>query len=144
MLFFSFSLIQQGNPLKIHTSFHDGFGWLDLLVKPLYMSQNHVCLPKMLAFYSQWKVICVKTKTNVSFYCMWEKIFMLIYSKNITFLFKPVIFLFKTAKGSFFQKQPPEVFYKKAVIKISAIFTGKHLWWSLFLAKLQASGLQRY
>ena len=36
------------------------------------------------------------------------------------------------------QKQPPEVFYKKAVLKNSAIFTGKHLRWSLFLMKLQA------
>ena len=36
------------------------------------------------------------------------------------------------------QKQPPEVFYKKAVFKNFAIFTGKHLCWSLFLIKLQA------
>ena len=35
------------------------------------------------------------------------------------------------------QKQP-SVFYKKAVIKNFAIFTGKHLCWSLFLIKLQA------
>ena len=35
------------------------------------------------------------------------------------------------------QKQPLEVFYKKAV-KNFAIFTGKHLSWSLFLTKLQA------
>ena len=30
-------------------------------------------------------------------------------------------------------KQPPEVFYKKAVLKNFAIFTGKHLSWNLFL-----------
>ena len=36
------------------------------------------------------------------------------------------------------QKQPSEVFYKKAVLKNFAIFTGKHLCWSLFLIKLQA------
>ena len=35
------------------------------------------------------------------------------------------------------QKQPSEMFYKKAVLKNFAIFTGKHLWWSLFLTKLQ-------
>ena len=35
------------------------------------------------------------------------------------------------------QKQPPDVFYKKAVLKYFAIFTGKHLRWSLFLIKLQ-------
>ena len=31
------------------------------------------------------------------------------------------------------QKQLLEVFYKKAVLKNLAIFTGKHLCWSLFL-----------
>ena len=36
------------------------------------------------------------------------------------------------------QKQPPEVFYKKDVLKKFANFTGKHLSWSLFLIKLQA------
>ena len=35
----------------------------------------------------------------------------------------------------FIQKQPPE---KKAALKNSAIFTGKHLCWSLSLIKLQA------
>ena len=37
-------------------------------------------------------------------------------------------------------KQPPEVFYKKTVLKNFAIFTGKHLCWSLFLNKV--TGLQ--
>ena len=36
------------------------------------------------------------------------------------------------------QKQPPEVFHKKAVLKNFATFTGKHLCWSLFLIKLEA------
>ena len=36
------------------------------------------------------------------------------------------------------QKQPPEVFYKKALLKNFAIFTGKYLCWSLFLIKLLA------
>ena len=36
------------------------------------------------------------------------------------------------------QKQPPEVFYKKAVLKNFTIFTGKYLCWSFFLIKLQA------
>ena len=36
------------------------------------------------------------------------------------------------------QKEPPEVFHKKAVLKNFAIFTGKHLRWSLFSMKLQA------
>ena len=30
------------------------------------------------------------------------------------------------------QKQPPEVFFKKGVLKNFANFTGKHLCWSLF------------
>ena len=36
------------------------------------------------------------------------------------------------------QKQPPEVFYQKVVLKNFATFTGKHLCWNLFLIKLQA------
>ena len=36
-----------------------------------------------------------------------------------------------------FQKLPPEVFYKKAVLKSFANFTGEHLYWSLFLITLQ-------
>ena len=36
------------------------------------------------------------------------------------------------------QKQPPEVFFKKGVLKNFANLTGKHLCWSLFLIKLQA------
>ena len=38
------------------------------------------------------------------------------------------------------QKQPPETFYKNAVLKNFAIFTGKHLCWSFFFNKV--AGLQ--
>ena len=34
--------------------------------------------------------------------------------------------------------QPPEMFYKKAVLKNFAIFPGKNLCWGVFLIKLQA------
>ena len=36
------------------------------------------------------------------------------------------------------QKQPLEMFYKKAALNNFVIFTGKHLCWSLLLIKLQA------
>ena len=36
------------------------------------------------------------------------------------------------------QKQPPEVFYKKAVLTNFETVTGKNLCWSLFLIKFQA------
>ena len=36
------------------------------------------------------------------------------------------------------QKQRPEVFFKKGVLKNFASLTEKHLCWSLFLIKLQA------
>ena len=42
------------------------------------------------------------------------------------------------------QKQPPEVFCKKGILKNFANFTGKQLCWSLILIKLQASGQQLY
>ena len=35
-----------------------------------------------------------------------------------------------------FQIQPPEVFYKKSVLRNFAIFTGKHLCQSLFFKKV--------
>ena len=35
------------------------------------------------------------------------------------------------------KKQPPKVFYKKAVLKYFSIFTGNYLRWSIFLIKLQ-------
>ena len=37
------------------------------------------------------------------------------------------------------QKQQPQEFYKKTVFKNFVILKGKHLCWSLFLIKLQAS-----
>ena len=36
------------------------------------------------------------------------------------------------------QKQPPEVFFKKGVLKNFANLTEKHLCWSLFLIKMEA------
>ena len=45
-------------------------------------------------------------------------------------------------KKVFLQKQTPEMFYTKAVLKNFAIFTGKHLRWSLFLIKLLSEGLR--
>ena len=36
------------------------------------------------------------------------------------------------------QKQPPELFYKKTVLKNFAILTGKQRYWKFFLIKLQA------
>ena len=38
------------------------------------------------------------------------------------------------------KKQPPRVFYKTAIPKNFVIFTGKNLYWGLFLIK--AAGLQ--
>ena len=40
--------------------------------------------------------------------------------------------------------QPPEVFYKKGVLKNVTKFTGTHLCQSFFFNKLKASGLQLY
>ena len=54
---------------------------------------------------------------------------------NTLFLKRLSIFLFYEA-----QKQPPKMFYKKAVLKKFAIFTGKHLCWSLFFYKIAGLG----
>ena len=50
---------------------------------------------------------------------------------------------FRTSNDIRHKKQPPELFYKIAP-RHSAIFTGKHLCWSIFLIKFQAIGLQIY
>ena len=42
------------------------------------------------------------------------------------------------------QKQPPELFYKKALLKNFAIFTGENLCLSLFLTTLQAFRLPTF
>ena len=42
------------------------------------------------------------------------------------------------------QKQPPEVFCKKGVLRNFAKFTGRHLCQSLFLNKFAGARLQRY
>ena len=42
----------------------------------------------------------------------------------------PETFVKTTRDITVSQKQPPEVFYKKAIFKKLAIFTGKHLYWS--------------
>ena len=44
----------------------------------------------------------------------------------------------KCDDGKLFQKQPPEMFCKKGVLKSLAIFTGEHLCRRLLLIKLQA------
>ena len=49
------------------------------------------------------------------------------------------LFLIRTILLHPKQKQPLGVFYKKAVLKNFAMFTEKHLCWSLFLIKLQVS-----
>ena len=41
------------------------------------------------------------------------------------------------------QKEPPEVFYEKAILKYSTIFTGKHLCWNLFSPALESLQLRR-
>ena len=49
---------------------------------------------------------------------------------------KAMVFDFKEDLNEYVQKQPPEVFCEKSVIKNSANFTGKRLNWSLFLVTL--------
>ena len=48
-----------------------------------------------------------------------------------------IYFIFQIILLTFSQKQPPEVSCKKPVLKNFAILTGKHLYWNLFLKKLQ-------
>ena len=57
-------------------------------------------------------------------------------SSNCNFretIITPKIGLFHGIYLFYQQKQPPEVFYKKAVLKSFTTFTEKHMCWSLFL-----------
>ena len=58
--------------------------------------------------------------------CLLKMINLLIITKNT-----------QNIKLLWFQKQPPELFYKKVVLEHFIIFTGKHLCQSLFLINLQ-------
>ena len=49
-----------------------------------------------------------------------------------------ILFPTETLTSYFVQKWPPGCSIKKAVLKNFAIFTGKHLCWSLFLIKVKA------
>ena len=66
------------------------------------------------------RCVCPISKT-----CWEENIF---WRHNFTFLQNGCLITFKKM-----QKQPPEKFYKKAILKSFTIFTGKHLCLNLFL-----------
>ena len=51
-------------------------------------------------------------------------------------------FEYEVKKTYVLQKQPPDVFYKKGVLKNFAKFTGKHLHQSLFFKKVSGRGQQ--
>ena len=59
-------------------------------------------------------------------------------------LYKASMFFISSLQGGISQKQPPEMFCKKRVLRNFAKFTGKHMCQRLFLINLQASGLQLY
>ena len=79
------------------------------------------------------RMVCSVLEINVCWQDLQEIIIYKTINKNFTAINKGY---FKSDYNPF-QKQPPEVFYKKAVLKSSAIFSGKHLCWSLFLIKLK-------
>ena len=68
-----------------------------------------------------------QTYTTAIFH-FFEKLFYYYECKLQNFYKNTCVFIFLRSSG----KQPPEVFYKKAVLKCFAIFTGKHLCWTLF------------
>ena len=80
---------------------------------------------------------------SVAFYgiplcdCFWTKVTKLRWVLYVAWCCTSLCYQF-TRSAVQNQKQPPEVFYKKAIIKNFGIFSGKHLCWSLFLIKLQA------
>ena len=72
------------------------------------------------------------------FFQNWEEIIISRFSK-LKNPFKKILRNWNSFRNTeVFEKQPPEVLYKKAVLKSFAIFTGKkHRCWILFLINLQ-------
>ena len=64
--------------------------------------------------------------------------FHLFYSYHYTSVISSTPIAFDVMCVQYVQKQPPEVFLKKDVLKNFANLTEKHLRWSLFLVKIEA------
>ena len=81
---------------------------------------------------------CFFQTYTIAIFHFFEKLFYYYECKLRNFYKNTFVFVFLWWS----QKQPPEVFYKKVVLKKLlknfAIFIGKHLCWSLFLIKLEA------
>ena len=63
-----------------------------------------------------------------------------VFVRNVKLCFNSTTFILKSSEIVSVQKQPPEVFYKKGVLRKLSKFTGKHLCQSLFFNK--AAGLR--
>ena len=79
------------------------------------------------------RMVCSVLEINI---CSQDLQYIIIY-KTITKNFTAINKGYFKSECNLFQKQPPDVFYKKAVLKSFAIFPVKHLCWSLFLIKLK-------
>ena len=74
-----------------------------------------IFLWSQISFYNYWLLVDIRKIKMEN----WKKLKRRIWQNNVNV-----------------QKYPLEVFYKKAVLKIFAIYIGKHLCWSFFLMKL--------
>ena len=79
------------------------------------------------------RMVCSVLEINICSQDLQEIIIYKTINKNFTAINKGY---FKSDCNPF-KKQPPEVFYKKTVLKSFTIFSGKQLCWSLFLIKLK-------
>ena len=81
-----------------------------------------------------WKKIVTQSVHLEEHCAKIETTFQLFYARlfltNLVFEFNIVLI------GIFFQKQPPEVFYKKGVLRNFVKLTGKHLCQSIFFNKV--------
>ena len=83
--------------------------------------------------FSWWRSLSYRNQSWTGFYMIWPSAMIEFNQK------KRKMYFFRSLSNIYDgQKQPPHVFYIKGVLKKFAIFTGKHLCWSLFLTILQA------
>ena len=106
-----------------------------------YSSKEYVCIQcsililiLRLAFLALFLNQRVSTLSQI--YCLFKLSFCYVEDVYFSlFVFHIVVACFPQTSGNIWQKQPPEVFYKKSVLKNFAKFIGKQLCQSLFFNK---------
>ena len=103
------------------------------LTEHLWANVSITTIKKSLSFFSECFLIRFSNKTKIIYYSLPKQMSR----KNRNVNSNNHLIEISVAGLS---KQPPEVFYKKGVLRNFSKFTGKHLYQSLFFNKVAGSG----